>query len=83
MSELAILNGECQSLADSPCVGWCTTRQFGDDRCKSCGRLESEIKQWSTYTPVEKKLINLRNAGDGFSIRQVVPTGWRPNISAI
>ena len=55
MSILATLTGECESLSDNPCVGWCTTRQFGDDRCKGCGRLESTIKQ-------------------------CVPTGWRPNI---
>tara|TARA_R110002012_G_scaffold321724_1_gene550951 strand:+ start:679 stop:951 length:273 start_codon:yes stop_codon:yes gene_type:complete len=83
MCKLATLNGECQSLSDSPCIGWCTSRQFGDDRCKGCGRLESEIKQWNEYTILEKKLINIRNAGDGYSIRQVVPTGWRPNINNI
>ena len=83
MCKLATLNGECQSLSDSPCIGWCTSRQFGDDRCKGCGRLESEIQQWGEYTILEKKLINIRNAGDGYSIRQVVPIGWRPNINGI
>ena len=36
------LTGECTSLADSPCIGWCTVRQFGDDRCKGCGRYDFE-----------------------------------------
>ena len=98
MSILATLTGECESLSDNPCVGWCTTRQFGDDRCKACYgnnmpfahrfegnnklmlRLENEIKQWGEYTILEKKLINIRNAGEGFTIKQCVPTGWRPNI---
>ena len=35
--------GEVQSLEDNPCIGWCTTRQFGDDRCKGCGRYEIEV----------------------------------------
>ena len=65
MSTLATLKGECDSLSDNPCIGWCTTRQFGDDRCKGCGRLESEIQQWGEYTILEKKLINIRNAGEG------------------
>jgi len=72
------INGECESLADNPCVGWCTTRQFGDDRCKGCGRLATEVNSWTSYTETEKKLINIRNSQDGFSIRQKVPKGWRP-----
>jgi len=82
MSTLATLKGECDSLSDNPCIGWCTTRQFGDDRCKGCGRLESEIQQWGEYTILEKKLINIRNAGEGYTIKQCVPTGWRPNIKS-
>tara|TARA_R100000808_G_scaffold23123_1_gene50907 strand:- start:12570 stop:12833 length:264 start_codon:yes stop_codon:yes gene_type:complete len=78
MCRLAQLKGEPESLAGNPCIGWCTTRQFGDERCKGCGRLETEIRQWQKYTNIEKKLINIRNAGDGFTIRQCVPTGWRP-----
>jgi predicted Fe-S protein YdhL (DUF1289 family) len=83
MCKLAALNGECQTLADNPCVGWCTTRQWGDERCKGCGRLESEISYWSQLTNVEKKLINIRNAGDGYNIRQCVPIGWRPSIRTV
>ena len=86
MCRLAQLSGESESLADSPCIGWCTTRQFGDDRCKGCGRLETEVRQWAIYTEVEKKVINIRNAGDGYPIRQCVPSNWRPapkNITRI
>ena len=39
---LSSLTGECNSLADSPCIGWCTVRQFGDKRCKGCGRYDFE-----------------------------------------
>ena len=78
MCRLAQLKGESESLADNPCIGWCTTRQFGDDRCKGCGRLETEVRQWAIYTEVEKKLINIRNSSDGYCIRQLTPRGWRP-----
>ena len=50
MSNMAQLQGKTDSLAGDPCIGWCTTRQFGDDRCKSCGRLEIEIRQWYRYS---------------------------------
>ena len=39
---LSSLTGECNSLADSPCIGWCTVRQFGDKRCKGGGRYDFE-----------------------------------------
>ena len=38
----------------------------------------NEASDQVQYTNIEKKLINIRNAGDGFTIRQCVPTGWRP-----
>jgi len=78
MSNIVQLYGKIESLAGDPCIGWCTTRQFGDDRCKGCGRLETEIRQWYGYTSLEKKLINIRNAGDGYPIKQCVPFNWRP-----
>ncbi len=78
MSNMAQLQSKTDSLAGDPCIGWCTTRQFGDDRCKGCGRLETEVRQWYRYSNLEKKLINIRNAGDGYPIRQCVPVGWRP-----
>ena len=30
---LSELVGEPTSLADSPCIGYCTTTQWGDKRC--------------------------------------------------
>ena len=83
MCRLAQLSGRPESLASNPCIGWCTTRQFGDDRCKGCGRLESEVSEWHCYTDIEKKLINIRNAADGYPIRQCVPVGWRPTPKKI
>jgi len=63
--------GCCSSLADCPCIGVCSTTQWGDDRCKGCGRTATEVKDWGTYSTVEKKLINLRNAAEKYPIRQV------------
>ncbi len=71
---LSSLTGECTSLADSPCIGWCTVRQFGDDRCKGCGRydFEADSTYWNALPDWKKKLINLRNAEDGFQIKQLM-----------
>jgi len=77
---LSSLTGECNSLAESPCIGWCTTRQFGDKRCKGCGRydFECDTVYWSSLSDVNKKLVNLRNAAEGFTIKQLKKIGWRP-----
>ena len=56
---LSALRGECTSLADSPCIGWCTVRQFGDERCKGCGRTLEEIRDWAKYPSFQKKIINV------------------------
>ena len=72
------LNGEADCLEDSPCIGWCTTRQFGDDRCKGCGRYESEVADWSRLTKIYRKLRNLQNAEEGYPIRHNRAQGWRP-----
>ena len=63
--------GCCASLADCPCVGVCSVTQWGDERCKGCGRTATELKEWGTYSKLEKKLINLRNAGENYNIRQL------------
>ena len=70
---LPALRGECNSLADSPCIGWCTTRQFGEERCRGCGRydFEANASWWSTAPELIRKLINLRNAAAGYSIKQI------------
>ena len=70
-SRLTSLRGEPTSLEDSPCIGNCSVTQWGDARCKGCGRHDYEIRDWSKYSPVDKKLINLRNADDGYLIRQL------------
>ena len=70
---LSALRGECTSLADSPCIGWCTVRQFGDKRCNGCGRhdYECDSTYWNALPDWKKKLINLRNAGDGYQIKHI------------
>jgi|TARA_R100000084_G_scaffold96136_1_gene50006 hypothetical protein len=70
---LSSLTGECNSLADSPCIGWCTVRQFGDKRCKGCGRYDFEADStfWFNAPELIRKLINLRNAAAGYSIKQL------------
>ena len=31
-----------------------------DEICKGCGRSVEEIRDWETYTDLDKKLINLK-----------------------
>ena len=50
--------GCCASLADCPCIGVCSVTQWGDDRCRGCGRTATELKDWGKYSNIEKKLIN-------------------------
>jgi len=51
---------ETSSLHDSPCIGMCTVTQWGTRTCKGCGRTATEIRDWNTFTEVEKKLIVVR-----------------------
>ncbi len=61
------------SLANCPCVGKCTTTTIPfDDICQGCGRNVEEIRDWETYTDLDKKLINLKNCVRGFDIRQKI-----------
>jgi predicted Fe-S protein YdhL (DUF1289 family) len=41
-----------------------------DETCKGCGRSVEEIRDWETYTDLDKKLINLKNVMRGYDIRQ-------------
>jgi len=66
---LASVLGEA-SLSSTPCRGVCTST-LGDDRCKSCGRFQKEITNWNLYSNMEKKLINVKNASEGYIIRQM------------
>ena len=64
--------GRCTSVSDCPCVGICSCTQWGDDRCKGCGRTATEVRDWNTFSKTEKKIINLRNAAENYSIRQLM-----------
>lgn len=70
---LSALRGECTSLSDSPCIGWCTVRQFGDKRCKGCGRqdFQCDSTYWFNLPELMRKLINIQNAAAGYPIKQI------------
>ena len=74
-ARLSSIQGEA-SLSGSPCRGVCTTT-YGDFRCKSCGREQEDITNWNTYSSLKRKLINLKNAGQGFKIRQLESQEYR------
>ena len=61
------------SMSNSPCVGKCSTSMAPfDETCKGCGRSVEEIRDWETYTELDKKLINLKNVMRGYNIRQKI-----------
>lgn len=61
------------SMSNSPCIGKCSTSMAPfDEICKGCGRSIEEIRDWETYTDLDKKLINLKNVMRGYSIRQKI-----------
>ena len=74
-ARLSSIQGEA-SLSGSPCRGVCTTT-YGDFRCKSCGREQEDITNWNSYSDLKRKLINLKNAGQGFKIRQLESQEYR------
>ena len=48
-----------EETADSPCIFVCTLVDNGvEDMCVGCGRTDTEIAKWQTYTEDEKKAIN-------------------------
>jgi len=65
------LNGECTSLEDSPCNGWCTARIFGDVVCKGCGLADAELARWSRMGKMEKKLRVIDLAQHNYLIRHL------------
>ena len=69
------LNGEVERLEDSPCTGWCTTRQWGDARCRGCGRYENEISGWASMPIIYRKLRVLANSEEGFPVRHLLKSG--------
>ena len=64
--------GRCTSVADCPCVGICSCTQWGDDRCRGCGRTATEVRDWNIFSKIERKIINLRNAAENYPIRQLM-----------
>jgi len=60
------------SLSGSPCNGNFCSTTLGDTRCKTCGRHEKEIIKWNQLSETERKIINIKNASEGFKIRQVI-----------
>ena len=61
------------SMSNSPCIGKCSTSMAPfDETCKGCGRSVEEIRDWETYTELDKKLINLKNVMRGYNIRQKI-----------
>jgi predicted Fe-S protein YdhL (DUF1289 family) len=59
------------SLSGSPCNGGVCSTTLGDIRCKTCGRHEDEIRQWHQLPEIKRKIINIKNAAEGYKIRQV------------
>jgi len=60
------------SLSGSPCNGGVCSTMIGDTRCKTCGRHEDEINKWNQLPEEQRKIINIKNAAEGFKIRQVL-----------
>ena len=58
------ISGYRNSLCDTPCIGVCSTTQFGEKRCKGCGRFDFEVSEWNSLRDQEKKQINMRNWGN-------------------
>lgn len=52
------IRGE-KNLADSPCVGICSTT-YGDDVCLGCGRTFDEVNDWNKMSEAEKISVNER-----------------------
>jgi|TARA_R110002020_G_scaffold85949_1_gene212068 predicted Fe-S protein YdhL (DUF1289 family) len=62
---------ECISLANSPCVGVCSTSVAPfDETCIGCGRTVDQIRDWESFSDFEKKIINTTNWLKGYNIRQ-------------
>jgi uncharacterized protein len=58
------------STPDTPCIAICSTSQ-GDDFCKGCGRMFSEVQLWPEMSPAAKRATWRRITVDG--------TSWRFN----
>jgi len=56
------------STPDSPCIAICSTAQ-GDAVCKGCGRSEDEVRQWTGFSPAEKRAVWRRVTAAGSAWR--------------
>ena len=65
------VEGNSQSLAESPCIGVCSATQWGDAICKGCGRTATEIRDLAILPSVYRKLVVIRAIGEGYTPRQV------------
>ena len=62
---------ESISLANSPCIGVCSTSMAPfDEICQGCGRDIDQIRDWETFPEFQKKIINVTNWLKGYDIRQ-------------
>tara|TARA_R100001510_G_C7562000_1_gene141691 strand:- start:99 stop:515 length:417 start_codon:yes stop_codon:yes gene_type:complete len=57
------------SLSQNPCTGVCTTTYGLAEQCAGCGRTLEQIRDWNSYSDLEKKLINIDLAAN-YEIRQ-------------
>ena len=67
------LDGSVSNLADSPCTGVCSCTQFGTKGAKVVDATTLKIVSsfWNELDDIQRKLINLRNASEGFRIRHL------------
>ena len=71
MGDVMDVEGNSQSLAESPCIVVCSATQWGDAICKGCGRTATEIRDWAILPSVYRKLVVIRAIGEGYTPRQV------------
>jgi predicted Fe-S protein YdhL (DUF1289 family) len=53
---------------DSPCIAICSTSQ-GDTVCKGCGRSFDEVRDWTSFSPGQKRAVWRRIVHDGSAWR--------------
>jgi predicted Fe-S protein YdhL (DUF1289 family) len=44
------------SLSQNPCTGVCSTTYGVDEQCAGCGRTLEEIRDWNSYSDIQKKI---------------------------
>ena len=56
------------SEPDSPCVAVCST--LFDDICRGCGRTVTEVSEWVTMSPEQKRAVWVRIRAEGYPRRE-------------